>query len=188
MKNNDYKKSYGASLLHILGATQRHIEKIIAERISNTPFRISQVPTILLLEEKPGLSQKDICDYLSLEQPTIASTLKKLEREGSIFRETDKNDRRITRYYLSESSLRFAPKVREIIATIENKIVEHLDTLDLEQLKKDIVKVEANVDPIWNYAKRWEADFYEGKSDDVSNWQASNMNEKELEASYISIN
>ncbi len=155
MKNHN-SSSYGNSLVHILGATQRHIEKAIAERISETPLRISQVPFILLLGEKPGLPQKDICDYLSLEQPTVASTLKKLEREECLFRQIDKQDKRITRYYLTKTSLELLPKIQEITDAVEEKIVSKLENIDITTIKRDIITVEAAADPVWKYARRWE--------------------------------
>ena len=54
-----------------------------------------------------GLSQKEIAEKLKLEGPTLIPIIDKLEKDGLVVRETDPNDRRNNRLFLT-------PKVENI--------------------------------------------------------------------------
>lgn len=52
------------------------------------------VPVIFALTETPGMTQAELAQYAAIEQPTMAATLSRMERDGLIGRERDPADRR----------------------------------------------------------------------------------------------
>jgi len=59
---------------------------------------------IILVNNDTGLTQKEIADKLGLEGPTIIPIIDKLEKDGFVFRQVDKTDRRINRIFLTEKT------------------------------------------------------------------------------------
>ena len=54
------------------------------------------MPVLFALAGGASLSQKALAEQASVEQPTMTNTLKRMERDGIIKRETDPNDGRAT--------------------------------------------------------------------------------------------
>jgi DNA-binding MarR family transcriptional regulator len=56
---------------------------------------------MLALFEQDGLSQRELCELVRIEQPTMANTLQRMERDNLIRREPDPTDGRRTRVVLT---------------------------------------------------------------------------------------
>ena len=61
------------------------------------------------------LSQKDLIEQAGIEQPTMAATLGRMERDGIIARRSDPHDKRSVRFS-------FTPAMREKIPAIRDAI------------------------------------------------------------------
>ncbi len=64
--------------------------------ISTGPF-----PLLLHLWDRDGLTQRDLVKLLGYEQPTVAATLSRMERDGLIERRPDPHDGRAQRIWLT---------------------------------------------------------------------------------------
>lgn len=64
-------------------------------------LRLGAFPTLLLLWEGDGLTQRDLVQALDIEQPTMAATLTRMERDGLIQRSRDETDGRAQRIRLT---------------------------------------------------------------------------------------
>ncbi|MGB9280585.1 MAG: MarR family winged helix-turn-helix transcriptional regulator [Pseudonocardiaceae bacterium] len=56
---------------------------------------------MLVLFEQDGLTQRELCELVRIEQPTMANTLQRMERDNLIRREPDPADGRRTRVVLT---------------------------------------------------------------------------------------
>ena len=65
---------------------------------------------LLMLWEQDGVTQASLVEKLAVEQPTMAGTLKRMERAGLIKRVADPNDRRQAHIHLTRKGR--APKTR----------------------------------------------------------------------------
>lgn len=54
----------------------------------------AQVPIIMLIYEKPGISQNNVAQELALEKSVVAKSIKKLMELGFLSRESNKEDKR----------------------------------------------------------------------------------------------
>jgi len=61
-------------------------------------------PVLQTLYEEDGLTQTELARRLSIEQPTMANTLKRMERDGLVRRAPDPDDRRQARIHLTEEA------------------------------------------------------------------------------------
>ena len=75
-----------------------------------------QFPTLLALWEKDGQDQKGLVETLAIEQATLANTLKRMERDGLVFRTTHPTDNRAKVVFLTEKgrSLREAAQAKAV--------------------------------------------------------------------------
>ena len=81
-----------------LGYQVNHLARLMAQALRErmAPFGVvpGQFAQLLALYEQDGLSQRELCERVRIEQPTMANTLQRMERDGLIRRLPDPADRR----------------------------------------------------------------------------------------------
>ncbi|MFC9502791.1 MarR family winged helix-turn-helix transcriptional regulator [Streptomyces sp. NPDC057002] len=89
-----------------LGYQMNHLARLFAQalavRIASLGVVPGQFAQLLVLFEQDGLSQRELCDRVRIEQPTMANTLRRMERDGLVRRVSDPSDRRRTHVLLTE--------------------------------------------------------------------------------------
>ncbi len=90
--------SAGYLVNHAARLFARHLDAGLAPlNLSTGPF-----PLLLHLWQQDGLTQKDLVERLGYEQPTVAATLSRMERDGLVARRPDPRDGRAQRIWLTD--------------------------------------------------------------------------------------
>ncbi|WP_295585234.1 MarR family winged helix-turn-helix transcriptional regulator [uncultured Lamprocystis sp.] len=88
------------------GYLVNHLARLFARelqaRIKPLGLSIGTFPALLVLWEGDGLTQRELIERLDIEQPTMANTLTRMERDGLIQRRQDPTDGRAQRIWLTE--------------------------------------------------------------------------------------
>jgi len=79
----------------------RLFAQALYRRIGPHGVTTGQFPVLLALWEREGVTQSQLAQDLAVEQPTMANTLKRMERDGLIERVPDPGDRRQARVHLT---------------------------------------------------------------------------------------
>ncbi|MEJ3750460.1 MarR family transcriptional regulator [Actinomycetes bacterium KLBMP 9797] len=89
-----------------LGYQINHLARLLAQALAAriAPYGVvpGQFAQLLALYEQDGLSQRELCDRVGIEQPTMANTLQRMQRDGLVRCVPDPSDRRRIRIYLTE--------------------------------------------------------------------------------------
>ena len=86
---------------HVINYLARLFAKALYRRIGVHGITRGQFPVLLVLWEQEGPTQSELAERLAVEQPTMAGTLKRMERDGLIRRVPDPADRRQARIHLT---------------------------------------------------------------------------------------
>ncbi len=151
------KSHFKHNIIYLLSMANRFAERRLNETLGTFKIKSGQVSIIFLLYESPGITQKDICDLTGIEQPTIANTLKRMERDKLIIRKVNKSDKRIMHNYLSKEIQDIVPLIEKELTKTENKILEKADILS-DSAKIDLLKISQTLDPEWKFVSRWGSD------------------------------
>ena len=110
-----------------LGYQVNHLARLLALALRDRiePFGVApgQFAQLLTLYEADGLTQAELCTKVQIEQPTMANTLARMERDGLIERVPDPGDRRRSLVMLTskaraiESELIAAARATNAVAT-----------------------------------------------------------------------
>lgn len=91
-----------------LGYQINHLARLLEHALRDqiAPFGVvpGQFPTLLALWETDGLTQVELCGRVQIEQPTMANTLARMERDGLIERIPDPDDRRRSLVLLTQKA------------------------------------------------------------------------------------
>lgn len=89
-----------------------------------------QLPVLCCLWDEEGQTQAELCEKIQVEQPTMANTLRRMERDGQIYRTPCDQDKRQSRIFLSE-------KTRPTVVALQQK-----RDLVLAQMTKEMTSEE----------------------------------------------
>ena len=87
-----FDRSHSAG--YLINHLARIFEQALAGRIRPLGLVPGQFPVLLALWERDGLTQRDLVERLDVEQPTMANTLARMERDGLIVRSPHPDDGR----------------------------------------------------------------------------------------------
>ena len=82
------------SLGYQIGLLGRLYDRRLQEMLKDYGVAPGQFAPLVMLFEQDGLTQAELCRRINVEQPTMANTLKRMERDGLIKRKNDTADKR----------------------------------------------------------------------------------------------
>lgn len=91
----------------------RLFAKAIDVRLKPHGLAAAYMPIFFALVRGEELSQRALAEAAAVEQPTMAATLKRMERDGLLEKRPDPTDGRGTLYRLSGRGMEMSAKVRE---------------------------------------------------------------------------
>lgn len=114
------------------------------------PFGLGhgQFPALLVLWNRPGLTQSDLARITAVEQPTMANTLKRMERDGLIERHPDPADGRRTLVYPSARALEMRAAVMDVAAAVNARAADGLTVEEQGQFKRLIGRMIGNLERV----------------------------------------
>lgn len=96
---------------YLVNLLARLFIRALDRRIGAHGLAHGQFPALLMVWERPGLTQAEIAAAVSVEQPTMANTLNRMERDGLVERRPDPDDRRRALIFPSERALAIRDEV-----------------------------------------------------------------------------
>ena len=99
----------------------------------------------LLHNEDKIVNQRDIENFLSLSNPTIAGNLLRLEKKGFIIRKISSKDKRYKEIYLTDKSRELKDIIFKYIRDNDNKMFSNMSEEEKENLKNIITKILNNI-------------------------------------------
>jgi MarR family transcriptional regulator for hemolysin len=91
-----------------------------------------QLPILCCLQEEEGQTQAELCRKIQVEQPTMANTLRRMERDGLIVRIASEQDKRQIRIYLTE-------RIRPTVAALQQKRDEVVACMTRQMSADDLI-------------------------------------------------
>lgn len=97
--------------------TARLLIRTISPKLEAHGMAVGYLPVFFTLSEAPALTQKQIAEVIGVEQPTMAATLSRMERDGLIARTPDPADGR-------SALISLTAEARRKLAVVEKAVTE----------------------------------------------------------------
>jgi DNA-binding MarR family transcriptional regulator len=135
------------SLGYQLGLINRLYDKRLLDVLA--PFGVApgQFPALVMLFQKDGLTQADLCRRIGVEQPTMANTLARMERDGLIRRDADAGDKRRSFIYLTAKSKAAQEAVMDEARKVAAQAVATLSASEQDTLFALMARLTENLKP-----------------------------------------
>lgn len=101
---------------------------------------------LFCLSHEEGLTQLELSKRAGLKPPTVSVALRHLEEEGYVVRETDTEDKRAARVYLSEKGQALERENMERFERIDNRMMRGFSAEETETLRKLLLRIKENLE------------------------------------------
>lgn len=98
-----------------------------------------------LVDKESGLSQKYIAKQLKIKPPTVAISLKRMERVGWITREIDSIDKRISRVFITEEGRKVLREVNVASKDLDKIVFAGISDVEKCLLRRILVQLIQNI-------------------------------------------
>ncbi len=100
---------------------------------------------LAFLASGDGTTQLELVHSTHLKAPTVSVILKKMEEEGIVRRECDKNDGRAVRVFLTEHGREIDREHIKLIKSVDSKALSGIDEKECETLMLLLTKIRNNL-------------------------------------------
>ncbi|RYG66479.1 MarR family transcriptional regulator [bacterium] len=125
---------------------QRLYVRVGEPRLAALGFAIGQFPVLAALRKDGPLSQKELTARANIEQPTMAQTLARMERDGLIERRPNPTDKRSSLISLSPEALDKSPMVMEALMQGNRDALQGFTESETETLVNLLKRVIENLE------------------------------------------
>jgi DNA-binding MarR family transcriptional regulator len=104
-----------------------------------------QPPVLFLLNEKDGLSQKEMADNMKIKPATLTVMLRRMENSQLVERRQDPIDQRVSRVYITEEGRARARKLTGIFKQLEDECFQNITPDELAFLRRMFMQMRDNL-------------------------------------------
>lgn len=123
----------------------RVLERALRDRIAPYGVVPGQFPALLSLYEEDGITQSQLAERVQIEQPTIAKTLQRMERDALVERVRDPADARRARIHLTPRARELQSALTTAADDVNARALEGLQKDEADGLMRTIQRVIANL-------------------------------------------
>jgi DNA-binding MarR family transcriptional regulator len=134
------------SLGYVINQVARQFARALHDEISQHGVVPGQFAQLLALYEKDGITQQELCEIVQIEQPTMANTLKRMERDGLVQRVPHASDRRKHLIVLTDKAKRLEGSLIDAAKRVNAAATQGLDSQAAGKLMATMRLLASNLD------------------------------------------
>ena len=131
--------------LDSLGYQIAHLNRLYDRRLQDALQDLGVAPgqfaPLVMLFEQDGLTQAELCRRINVEQPTMANTLDRMERDGLVKRTPDPSDKRRATIHLTARASEMRGSVMDRARKVASLAVQALAPSEQETMFGLIAKM-----------------------------------------------
>lgn len=135
-----------ASLGYQVNYLARLLAHALRDRIEKFGVVPGQFAQLLALYEQEGQTQRELCERVCIEQPTMANTLKRMERDGLIERVADPRDARRSRVMLTDEAKRKENDLTGAAKEVNGIATKGIDEEELSAFMTTLARIIRNLE------------------------------------------
>lgn len=105
----------------------------------------SQIPILLYVDRNPGCTQTDIAEHLTVSNPSIATSIKRLQKAGMLEKKADPADMRCNHITLTERGRCTVAQGREYYDQVTGRMLQGLSDSEIDLLTGLLIRLEENL-------------------------------------------
>lgn len=140
-------------ILRQIGSISRALDSIANIEFKDLKLNRGQYLYLTRIYEDPGIISDRLASALNVDRTTTARGVKKLEVAGLIYKETDKNNKKIKHLYVTSIGNKLAQEIEKENVYSNKLMTAGLSKDEQKQLQKYLKIIERNANENWSFVK-----------------------------------
>lgn len=140
-------------ILRQIRAISRALDSIANIKFKDLQLNRGQYLYLTRIYEHPGIISDRLASALNVDRTTTARGVKKLEVAGLIYKETDKNNKKIKHLYVTGIGNKLAQEIEKENVYSNKLMTAGLNQDEQKQLQKYLKIIERNANENWSFVK-----------------------------------
>lgn len=134
------------TLGEVVNRTARLLRRLADQRLAPFGLSAGYLPVLTALIRGDAMSQKALTEHAGIEQPTMAATLARMERDGAIERQPDPGDKRSVLFTLSAQTRSQAAEIEAAIRNLNGEALDGVSRRDQDRLRDMLTAVAGSIE------------------------------------------
>ena len=134
------------SLGELINRTARLLRRLADQRLAPLGLSSGYLPVLSALRNGDALSQRVLTKRAGIEQPTMAATLTRMERDQVVERQPDPDDKRSARFSLTQAASEKLGAIGSVIGRMNEDALGSFAEPDRQSLRRLLQRVAANLE------------------------------------------
>lgn len=104
-----------------------------------------QPPVLIALTMKDGQSQRELSDKIRIKPATVTVMLRRMEKAGLVLRESDPNDQRVSRVYITDKGREIREELDKVLDKIEEECFSNFTEEEKVLLRRLLMQMKDNL-------------------------------------------
>lgn len=141
-------------ILREVGMIERALDSISNIEFKDINLSNLQFLYVVRIYEHPGIIAEQLANLIKVDRTTLARAVRRLEKQGYVYRESDPDNKKIKHLYVTEKGKQIYPFIIRENSHSNEVALQGFTPEEAQQVHDYLKRIRQNVDADWKFVKR----------------------------------
>ena len=141
-------------ILREVGMIERALDSISNIEFKDINLSNLQFLYVVRIYEHPGIIAEQLANLIKVDRTTLARAVRRLEKQGYVYRESDPDNKKIKHLYVTEKGKQIYPFIIRENSNSNEVALQGFTPEEAQQVHDYLKRIRQNIDADWKFVKR----------------------------------
>ena len=141
-------------ILREVGMIERALDSISNIEFKDINLSNLQFLYVVRIYEHPGTIAEQLANLIKVDRTTLARAVRRLEKQGYVYRESDPDNKKIKHLYVTEKGKQIYPFIIRENSHSNEVALQGFTPEEAQQVHDYLKRIRQNIDADWKFVKR----------------------------------
>ena len=141
-------------ILREWGMIERALDSISNIEFKDINLSNLQFLYVVRIYEHPGIIAEQLANLIKVDRTTLARAVRRLEKQGYVYRESDPDNKKIKHLYVTEKGKQIYPFIIRENSHSNEVALQGFTPEEAQQVHDYLKRIRQNIDADWKFVKR----------------------------------
>ncbi|WP_278844609.1 MarR family winged helix-turn-helix transcriptional regulator [Limosilactobacillus vaginalis] len=141
-------------ILREVGMIERALDSISNIEFKDINLSNLQFLYVVRIYEHPGIIAEQLANLIKVDRTTLARAVRRLEKQGYVYRESDPDNKKIKHLYVTEKGKQIYPFIIRENSHSNEVALQGFTPEEAQQIHDYLKRIRQNIDADWKFVKR----------------------------------
>lgn len=141
-------------ILREVGMIERALDSISNIEFKDINLSNLQFLYVVRIYEHPGIIAEQLANLIKVDRTTLARAVRRLEKQGYVYRENDPDNKKIKHLYVTEKGKQIYPFIIRENSHSNEVALQGFTPEEAQQVHDYLKRIRQNIDADWKFVKR----------------------------------